>query len=177
MTPDKMAAKIRLLIAPITAAIALVASAAADSDAPGAVVMLDRLEGAWVSDGDAFGAPARSDMIWDLALDGQFARVDYRIVMRPGGDVIRTFSGVGYYDRIKGVAGFWADSSGDLHPIRAVAEENALVAHWGAEGGKQGRTRYEILSSGEVEVTDWVLREGEWRQFNKNIFARAPRDQ
>ena len=71
---------------------------------------------------------------------------------------VSIFQGVAYY-RDTGddvVKAFWADNSSDLHPIVAERDHNALIANWGVEGGKQGRTRYEVLSSGEFEVTDWI---------------------
>lgn len=160
----------KILIAIVSSLLSFATSASAGD----AVDLLNRLEGKWHSNGKAFGAPADSDMVWALALDGQFMSLDYRIVMRPGGDEVRTFSGVAFYDMKNGDAAFWADSSGDIHPIRTEIAENALTAHWGKVGEKQGRTRYELTADGSVNVTDWILTADGWRRFNENKFVRQP---
>jgi hypothetical protein len=146
-------------------------SVAAAAEPPAA--LLEQFAGAWVSEGVAFGAPARSQMVWAPALDGRFQRIEYRIEMsRESGP--STFEGVGYYQLGNGetLNAFWSDNSGDLHPIRAGREGNALISHWGVEGGKQGRTRYELLLSGDLQVTDWIKTSEGWRQFNQSTFER-----
>lgn len=161
----------RILIALLAIALLPQPAVAADAGA-----LLTRLAGTWISDGPAFGSPAQSRMEWAPALDGKFAKLDYRIEMTPPGGAVRVFEGAAFY-RAAGDGAFWADNSGDLHPIRVEAEESALVAHWGVEGGKQGRTRYELLADGGVKVTDWILRDGDWRRFNENVFTRVKDDE
>lgn len=162
----------------LIAALAILASIAASpvsgEDANRSI--FDLFLGDWRSDGPAFGAPASSKMTWAQALDGKYIRLDYRIEMQSSEDAVSVFQGVAYYRDTGGdqFNAFWADNSGDLHPISAVRDGNLLTAHWGVKGGKQGRTRYEFLKSGEVEVTDWIKIADGWRQFNHNIFVRAP---
>lgn len=140
--------------------------------------IFDQLAGAWISDGPAFGAPAASRMQWQSSLDGKFTRLDYKIEMRSPEGTLSTFEGVAFY-RAAGehsIDAFWADNSGDLHPISAEHEGDALIAHWGVEGGKQGRTRYELSSVDEITVTDWIKTDEGWRQFNHNVFKRVSAD-
>jgi hypothetical protein len=92
----------------------------------------------------------------------------------PRGEQTAVFEGAAYYkyegnDRW---SAFWADNSGDLHPVSAVRDGAAIVSHWGVEGAKYGRTRYELMSNGELEVTDWIQTGEGWKQFNKNTFTR-----
>ena len=144
-------------------------SAAAETPAR----LLEQFTGEWRAEGAAFGAPAKSHMAWSPALSGKHFRIEYRIEMfRDAGTSM--FEGVGYYQLAEGegLSGFWADNSGDLHPIRAEREGDALVSHWGVEDAKQGRTRYELLSSGEIEVTDWIRTDEGWRQFNNAVFRK-----
>ncbi|WDI32664.1 hypothetical protein PUV54_05570 [Hyphococcus flavus] len=162
----------RILFA-ICAFWSLALSAAAEENT---VSLLKQLEGVWVSDGDAFGGPAKTTMQWSKALDGKFMRLEYKIDMRPGTQNASVFAGTAYYQRSPDdpVRAFWADTQGSLHPIAATREDNALIAHWGREdAGEQGRSRYELLSSGEVRVTDWVKTDDGWRQFNQNTFIRV----
>ncbi len=141
----------------------------------GPAELLAQLEGEWRSDGPAFGGAAQSVMIWAPALDGEFTRLEYRVSVTRDDSAAFVFEGVAHYQHGDGdaLSAYWADNSGDLHPIRAERDGDALVAHWGVEGAKQGRTRYELLPTGEVEVTDWIRTKDGWRQFNRNRFSRA----
>jgi hypothetical protein len=136
--------------------------------------IFEALEGEWSAEGKAFGADAKSRMEWTPALDGKFFRVDYRIEMtRDGG--AQVFEGVGHYQPQgeSGARGFWADNSGDLHPITAIVSDDVIISHWGVAGGKQGRTEYR-LKDGGVLVTDWILTPEGWKQFNQAAFKKAP---
>lgn len=131
--------------------------------------------GTWVSEGDAFGAPAHSRMVWSSALEGAFTRLEYRIEMNPEAARPSVFAGAAYYKRDGdgGYRAFWADSNGDLHPIIAVREGGALQANWGVAGAKQGRTRYELIAEDKMRVTDWLLTDEGWREFNQNDYTRS----
>ncbi len=137
---------------------------------------LASLIGRWKSNGDAFRQPAETIMTWEPALNGQHVRLSYTIKFvnpaGPGG----SFEGVAYYDH-KGdgtFEAFWADNSGDLHLITATWDDKTLMSDWGREGGKQGRTRYQLADDGTITVTDWIKnRSGEWQQFNENVFERS----
>lgn len=136
-------------------------------------LIIERFLGEWRSDGPAFGAPAETRMVWTRALGGRFYRLDYRIEMRREAET-SVFEGAAYYRAAGagGAEGYWADNSGALHPIRAEEDGDALVSHWGVEGEKYGRTRYELSPSGEMQVTDWIMSAQGWRQFNQNTFER-----
>ncbi|MHA7870951.1 MAG: hypothetical protein ACX939_01235 [Hyphococcus sp.] len=142
-----------------------------------AAALLNQFEGQWTSADPAFGADAKSAMTWAAALNGQFVRLDYRIEMRRNDETADVFQGVAYYrpDANNALKAFWADTSGDLHPIRAVREADALIVHWGFAGGKQGRTRYALTAPSELTVTDWLLTGEGWRQFNQSSFQRTAR--
>ncbi|MEO1136990.1 MAG: hypothetical protein AAFW68_10360 [Pseudomonadota bacterium] len=148
----------------------------APADDPAALIK--QFEGRWASDGKAFGASAQSEMIWAYALDDKFMRLDYRIEMTREGGEASVFQGAAFYrlsDSAK-LRAFWADNSGDLHPVSAEHDGSAIVSHWGEDGGKQGRTRYELLGSGDMMVTDWIRTPEGWRQFNRNVFTRSSAD-
>jgi hypothetical protein len=139
---------------------------------------LERFLGAWQSGDNVFGQAADSSMRWAPALEGKFIRLDY-VINPAGGEFDKSiFSGVGYYKIGNGpeLKAFWADTSGDLHPITATLEGDALVSVWGVEGEKLGKTRYSLNADGTIGVTDWIWRDGEFKQFNQNTFSRAPAD-
>jgi len=137
--------------------------------------ILDRFSGEWTSAGPAFGMPAQSAMGWAPALGNKFMRLDYRIGMTTEAGDVSTFEGAAYYRTSEDETfnAFWADNTGDLHPISATQEGDALISLWGVDGGKQGRTRYELFGQDEMQVTDWIKTADGWRQFNQNIFLRV----
>jgi len=130
--------------------------------------------GDWQSNGVTFGQPAHSMLRWHPALNDKFMRVDYEIKSADKPDAPTMFKGLGFYQISDGASlkAFWADSSGDLHPISAKINGRTLVSTWGVAGGKLGRTHYELNAAGQIEVTDWLLRNDGWRQFNHNVFSR-----
>lgn len=148
------------------------------ADEAGPLGLLETFEGEWRSSDPAFGGPAQTVMQWSRTLDGKFMRLDYRIEMRPDTDDASVFEGVAFYrlENADELRAFWADNSGDLHPIRAERRDNGLHVEWGVEGGKQGRTLYDMIAPGEVEVTDWIKTDDGWRQFNHNAFTRVLKD-
>lgn len=146
----------------------------AQAEEGGPLALLDAFEGEWRSSDPAFGGPAQTAMQWSRTLDGKFMRLDYRIDMRSGAENAASFEGVAFY-RLESkdeLRAFWADNSGDLHPIRVERRDDGLHVEWGADGAKQGRTLYNLVSSDEMQVTDWIKTEDGWRQFNDNRFAR-----
>lgn len=136
--------------------------------------LIARFMGEWHASGTSFGMPAETTMEWQEALGSAMARLDFTIEMTPASGPVSTFTGIAYYSLAgsDGFDAFWADNSGEVRPITTRREGDALISDWGGHGGEQGQTRYELLPSGEMEVTDWVLDEDEWRQFNHNVFMR-----
>ena len=130
------------------------------------------LLGSWSADCDAWGTPARCTLTWVAGLHVSQLIVDYRIEARADGAAI--FSGKGVYRVLDGTAldGYWHDSGGAIHPLAAAWDETTLTTHWGIAGSKQGRTRYRLTDAGQLEVTDWLLGEEEWRQFMRATYDR-----
>ena len=142
--------------------------------------LLSVFVGSWQAEGEAFGAPSISEMVWsDTALGGKFFRLEYRID-RPASSGPKTiFSGLAYYQKSTSgkssaptIKAFWADTNGNLHPVSATIDGHALVAEWGTPDTEQGRTRYQLKEQNVMEVTDWVKTTSGWQQFNQTIFSR-----
>ena len=129
-------------------------------------------EGTWTATGNAFAKTAQSEMIWTRDLNGKFFRIDYKITIpnNPRGN----FRGIGYYKMglDTAPAGFWVDTGGDLHPLASKIKDNAVTTIWGKAGSKQGRSRYHLRADGMIEVTDWILTEKGWHQFNNTVFSK-----
>lgn len=139
-------------------------------------VTLASFVGDWHSNDPALGAPATTTLSWQPALGGKFFEVRYAIRRAGSSSGTAVFQGTAFYQRgtAPEITAFWADSSGDLLPIRAKIDGTALVATWGSEGGKLGRTRYALTSSDHLQVTDWQRNAaGEWVEFNQLEFRRT----
>lgn len=133
----------------------------------------DRAAGEWRAEGVSFGMPSVTEMRWSETLNGQFQRLDYRIEMTTPDGGSSVFEGIAHY-RVQdtGIEAYWADTTGDLHPIVATTEDGTLTSHWGRNGGKQGRSEYRLTETG-MTVTDWLLTAEGWREFNRTEFARV----
>lgn len=140
-----------------------------------AVSFYDHFQGEWQSEGDAFGMPAQSTMNWTRTLDDRFIHLDYKILLTLSDGKKSSFLGNGYYRPDSGnrYDGFWADNTGDLHPLKLECGEKEVMVHWGSDGEKQGRTQYKLNPSGTMTIIDWVLADESWRQFNKNDFIKV----
>jgi hypothetical protein len=140
----------------------------------GADLTLSDLVGQWRSSDPALGGPAVSRLAWQPVLDGHFFEVRYSIHRGDAAASAPLFAGRALY-RVQATAdieAFWADSNGDLLPIRARIEGSALVATWGNADGKRGRTRYELDDAGSLQVTDWLWRDEQWVTFSRLRFER-----
>lgn len=134
--------------------------------------IFEKFAGTWLATGNSFGEQAKSSMIWSETLDGKYYRIDYQITVNDSG--ANSFTGIGHYRLSDGTNfdGYWADNSGDLHPLAAQAKTDRLTSIWGKAGAKQGRTEYLLLPDGHIQVTDWLLTKTGWREFNKAIFRK-----
>ena len=135
--------------------------------------LLAEFIGDWQSSSDTNGQPTNRELSWTPVLDGQFVRVDYVIRKKDALDGKPSFSGVAYYEQTNAntLTAFWADTSGDLHPVHATINGNILVSIWGKAGEKLGRTQYEITDDRQMIVTDWLLTSEGWQQFDRNSFT------
>lgn len=152
--------------------------AMADSASPGTAeneAIFQSFVGLWVSNEPAFGMSAETTMVWAPTLGGKFYRIDYRIEMQGPSEEISVFEGIGFYPAGKGKTfkAFWADNTGDLHPISAEHEGNVLTVIWGRPETELGRTRYELISPDQMKVTDWILTPDGWQQFNQKNLTRT----
>jgi Protein of unknown function (DUF1579) len=132
---------------------------------------LEKLKGTWVAKGSAFGMPADVEMTWMAALGGRYTQIQYKIVMHGKEGKDQLFEGTAYYKPAgenKYVA-TWFDSGGEMHPITATSDENALTSFWGTPETKLGKTIYKLLDNNTVEITDFIQKkDGSWQQFGKN---------
>jgi len=137
--------------------------------------LLEDFMGSWYSDGDAFGRPASTNLTFEQTLNNQFVLLNYQINTGSLENLKPLFTGIAYYKQLieNELKAYWVDSTGDLHPIVAKFNNNTLISHWGGEGPKLGRTQYELVDTNEMIVTDWIFKNDDWIEFNKNTFTRV----
>jgi len=118
----------------------------------------------WEGSGTLMGAEANFEMQWAWVLDQQFLRLEFQNSRGSS-----TFKGHGYY-RIEGgttVSGMWFDARGFFFPLSGTLNENVLTINWGTPETEQGRTVYTLISSENIKVTDYILKDGEYLQFGE----------
>ncbi len=165
--------KIRAVRAPLFVMI-LLAALASPAQGPSAGG-IESLVGAWKGDGMLLGMVSRAEMQWEFVLGGRFTRLTYRAEMQSPNRSTQVFEGHGYYKALGGgkYQGDWFDSQGDHHPIAAVFQGGALVATWGTEATKLGRTTYRMAGTNRVEVTDEIRgKDGAWQEFGRATLRR-----
>jgi hypothetical protein len=137
--------------------------------------ILLKLEGQWQGTGKAFGMPAEIIMNWEKILANKFMKITYKMNMTAKDGSIQVFEGTAFYKETQKneYVATWFDSGGEMHPIKAISDANSLTAIWGTPETKLGKTIYRFLSDTQVEITDFIqTKNGEWRQFNKNIVVK-----
>jgi hypothetical protein len=138
--------------------------------------VLEKLQGKWISNGSAFGMPARILMTWDAALENKFKALHYRIEMKASDGTLKVFEGSAFYKMTSDsvTVATWADSGGEILPIKAQLLTAELISVWGTPETKVGRTSYRFLGLSDLEVSDYIkLKDGSWKLFNRNKFERV----
>lgn len=127
--------------------------------------------GKWVSNDDAFGGPARSELEFARTLNNKFVEVDYKITSNTSNTEV--FAGKGFYQSLEpgNAQGHWFDSNGDMLILSAKVDSKKITSNWGVEGTKRGKTVYE-LTSGGLKVTDYIYRDEEYTLFNQANYVK-----
>ncbi len=132
---------------------------------------LGRLQGRWNGEGTAFGGKATVWQKWEWVLGDKFFRLSLKYETKGADGKSQVFEGSGYY-KAKGEGkyeGQWLDSQGNLYPINAQIEGDALVALWGITGRIEGKSIYRLIESGkQLEATDAIRqKDGGWIEFSR----------
>jgi len=136
---------------------------------------LNRLNGDWKAQGKAFGMEAKFHMKWEWVLQNRYIQLSYKIEMYRKDGQPQIFEGTAFYKPAANgkYEGTWFDSQRALHPIQATADSTALIALWGTPETEQGKSTYRLLDDKRIEVVDAVrTKDGTWKEFSRNTFAR-----
>lgn len=133
----------------------------------------DNLIGTWTGSGKLFGQDATFSMKWEKALGGKFIRLNFQNNFTQNGRK-STMDAEAMYKPLSDSSfeGTWFDSRGVVFPLKANFSNNTLTTEWGNEATEKGKTVYLIKSNSEIEVTDFVLRNGQLQQFGKTLYKK-----
>jgi hypothetical protein len=139
------------------------------------VSVIDGFIGTWEGEGRLFGIDATFSMQWERVLDEQFVRLTFRNRLEVADGEQRGLDAIAFY-RPRDDGGFdgtWFDSRGSVHPLSASADQATLTTSWGTPETEQGRTVYHLISAGQLDVQDVVLRGEEWQPFGRATYRRS----
>jgi len=133
--------------------------------------VLATLEGRWEGEGELLDRPARVTMTWAKALDGRYLRLEFGNAytdVDPAEGVLESHA----YYLLGGaiLTGRWIDSRGVMLALEAEIVDSTLVATW--RGEENGRTEYTVIDANTVEVTDYVLADGQYYPFATARYRR-----
>jgi hypothetical protein len=134
---------------------------------------IDNLVGEWTGSGKLFGQDASFSMKWEKALGGKFIRLVFQNNFTQNGKK-NTMDAEAMYKPVSDSSfeGSWFDSRGVVLPLKAVFSGSTLTAQWGSPETETGKTVYLVKSNNEIEVTDFVQRNGQWQQFGKAVYTK-----
>ena len=129
--------------------------------------------GQWAAPCSFFGNEAQCTVEWGGGLNSSIVEMYYSVSVAgdPGRILFQGKSVLKQTD--DGFQGFWSDSNGALHPVAALLKGAEMKSEWGEAETEQGRSHYRLLDTGQLQVTDWVLGEGEWRKFMDVTYERV----
>lgn len=152
------------MIKPALILISLLLCTSANAQIPGSFL------GKWEGSGTLYNTAATFSMEWEQVLSEQFYRLNFTNALDNGAFSMNAH---GYYKMEEdSITGQWFDTRGVSFPITGVIEDQKMIIHWGTADFEQGRTEYALLAPGKMEVTDFVLRNGEYARFGKATYQR-----
>lgn len=120
--------------------------------------------GEWQGSGTLMGKDADFEMKWEKVLNDQFLKLTFRNGFSDGSFSMKAH---GYYklNDDGSLSGQWFDSRGTSFPLKGTFTSTLFTTEWEDSDVEKGRSEYRILESGEVQVTDFVLRNGSYQKF------------
>lgn len=133
----------------------------------------DNLDGSWVGKGTLFGTPAAFTMTWQKVLSGKFAKLDFSNSFKNQEGETQGMQSEAYYSLDESTAiGHWFDTRGVSFGLKFSVKDNVLTVLWGDPKTEEGKTEYSVISSNQVKVKDYVLRDGDYSQFGEAVYDK-----
>ena len=113
------------------------------------------------------GAKASFEMEWSWTLDKKFIQLKFKNERTAPDNERYIFEANAYYrlaDSVK-IEGMWFDSRGIYFPLGGTVTCKKLIVKWGSPETEQGKTVYNLINSDEINVVDYILKNGEYKRF------------
>ena len=148
--------------------------ATCSSNASGQSAFFEKLIGSWEGRGQLLGNRASFQMAWEMVLDGQFARLDFKNESFQPDSSSMVFKAIGLYNiSSDSITGTWSDSRGVTLNLSGSIDGNTLRIDWHKEGFEEGYTLYRLTGQHQMEVKDFVKRNGAMVQFGQALYRRV----
>lgn len=137
---------------------------------------LSIFHGDWQGSGTTRGMESSISFTWKSGFDSRYTILQLNNRMTSEEGVVIEFAGVAYYQVADEhlLSGIWIDSQGDILELNATLEKQRLIAIWGSESTKMGRSIYQLRPDGKLEAIDFIRDEqGAWHEFSRTILIRT----
>ncbi|GAA0472388.1 hypothetical protein GCM10009096_11890 [Parasphingorhabdus litoris] len=120
------------------------------------------LVGHWIGQGTLFKQPAKMILSVCPLSDDSGLELEYKVLAESEDGTKTRFTGrADYFPDGKGRwRGSWVGSNEVDHELTAFVSDKTFTATWHNETVETGQTRYELGITGQLKVTDFVLRDG-----------------
>lgn len=132
---------------------------------------LSSFEGDWKGKGLLMGRDANFTMKWEQVLQNKYYKLVFENQFT---DKSFTMNAHGYYrfSNDSTFSGYWLDSRGVSFPLKGSFSKNTLTVFWGSKELEEGKSVYELVSPDSMNVTDFVIRNGDYQQFAEASYTR-----
>ena len=141
-------------------------------------LLIDKFIGSWSGKGLLFGMEAEFTMKWERVLQKQFVHLIFQNSFKDSEGHERIFKAQAFYkfNDENQFQGSWFDSRGMTFPLKANIGDSALTTLWGSPETEEGKTIYQLVGDGKLDVNDFILKEGQWKKFGHAIYHRIDKN-
>ncbi|MEP5610966.1 MAG: DUF6705 family protein [Cyclobacteriaceae bacterium] len=124
--------------------------------------------------GTLMGAEAEFSMQWEWTLNDQFLKLTFANSRKSKEGTPIVFKANGFYKLLDDsrVVGNWFDSRGISFPLNGTITDTELTIIWGTPQTEQGKTVYQLTPDNQINVIDFFLADGQYRQFGEASYAQ-----
>lgn len=127
--------------------------------------------GEWKGTGTLMGNKANFEMKWEQVLNDQFLKLTFENGFSDGSFSMQANA----YYQLKSdgtFTGYWFDSRGISFPLKGIHSSASITTEWENSGIEKGQSEYKILESGEIQVSDFVFRDGTYQKFAEATYQQ-----
>jgi len=137
--------------------------------------LIDNFLGEWKGTGKLFVNDAEFFMKWEKTLGDKFIQLDFKnsFKLQNGKEITMTAKAFYKHESENNFKGTWFDSRGMILPLKSNIDQNAFITFWGTPETEQGKTIYKFFEDNTIQTEDYVLKNGEWKQFGTADYKKT----